>query len=120
MTQLMKPWFTRFWFVNDDELKNDTNYSLIDVIIAHLKKKVKLQPVPLSMSLEALLTPDTSTYCASDGIDRGTGCNFIFSLCRPLVVGLVLKWLAWFITVPTTCSRPSIEMVAFIYVLISP
>ena len=36
-------------------------------------------------------------------------------LCRLLVVGPVLKWLALFITVPTTCNRPSIEMVGFIY-----
>ena len=41
-------------------------------------------------------------------------------LCRLLVVGPVLKWLALFITVPTTCSRPSIEMVGFMYVCISP
>ena len=39
-------------------------------------------------------------------------------LCRLLVVGPVLKWLALFITVPTTCSRPSIEMVGFMYVCI--
>ena len=39
-------------------------------------------------------------------------------LCRLLVVGPVLKWLALFINVPTTCSRPSIEMVGFIYVCI--
>ena len=30
------------------------------------------------MSLEALLTPDNVTDSASDGIDGGTGCNFIF------------------------------------------
>ena len=59
--------------------------------------------------------------------------NFIL-LCRLLVVGPVLKWLALFmyvcmyfsvftpltrplyISVPTTCSRPSIEMVGFITV----
>ena len=39
-------------------------------------------------------------------------------LCRLLVVGPVLKWLASFITVPTTCSRPSIEMVGFMYLFI--
>ena len=43
-------------------------------------------------------------------------------LCRLLVVGPVLKWLALFnylfITVPTTCSRPSIEMVGFMYLLL--
>ena len=36
-------------------------------------------------------------------------------LCRLLVVGQVLKWFALFITVPTTCSRLSIEMVGFMY-----
>ena len=50
-------------------------------------------------------------------------CMYLL-LCRLLVVGPVLKWLALFmylcmyvfITVPTTYSRPSIEMVAFITV----
>ena len=43
-------------------------------------------------------------------------------LCRLLVVGPVLKWLALFIylfiTVPTTYSRPSIVMVGFMYLLL--
>ena len=67
------------------------------------------------MPLEALLIPVNLTDSDSDGINGGTGCNFIL-LCRLLVVGPVLKWLALFITVPTTCSRPSIEMVGFITV----
>ena len=58
------------------------------------KKNIKLQPVPPPMPLEALLTPDNLTYSASDGIGGATGCNFIFLLCRLLVVGPVLKWLA--------------------------
>ena len=70
------------------------------------------------MPLEALLIPVNLTDSDSDGINGGTGCNFIFLLCRLLVVGPVLKWLALFITVPTTCSRPSIEMVGFIYLLL--
>ena len=45
------------------------------------------------MPLEALLIPDNLTDSDSDGIDGGTGCNFIL-LCRLLVVGPVLKWLA--------------------------
>ena len=38
--------------------------------------------------------PVNLTDSDSDGINRGTGCNFIFLLCRLLVVGPVLKWLA--------------------------
>ena len=77
------------------------------------------------MPLEALLISDNLTDSDSDGIDGCTDCNFIFLLCRLLVVGPVLKWLAlfmylfiylFFITVLTTCSRPSIEMVAFIII----
>ena len=59
-----------------------------------LAKNIKLQPVPPPMPLEALLTPDNLTYIASDGIGGATGCNFIFLLCRLLVVGPLLKWLA--------------------------
>ena len=50
------------------------------------------------MPLEALLIPENLTDSDSDGISGGTGCNSI--------------------TVPTTCSRPSIEMVGFIYLFI--
>ena len=40
---------------------------------------MKLQPVPPSMALEALLVPDDLTDSNSDGIDGGgTGSNFIF------------------------------------------
>ena len=47
------------------------------------------------MPLEALLIPENLTDSDSDGIGGGTGCNFIFLLlCRLLVVGPVLKWLA--------------------------
>ena len=44
--------------------------------------------------------PDNLTDSDSDGIGGGTGCNSIF------------------FTVPTTCSRPSIEMVGFMYLCI--
>ena len=56
----------------------NTNGGLIDVIVFYPKKNIKLQPVPPSMSLEALFTPDNLTDSASDGIDGGTGCNLIF------------------------------------------
>ena len=46
------------------------------------------------MPFEALLIPDNPTNSDYDGINGGTGCNFIFLLCRLLVVGPVLKWLA--------------------------
>ena len=45
------------------------------------------------MPPEALLITKNRTDSASEGIDGGTGCNFIFLLCRLLVVGPVLKWL---------------------------
>ena len=46
------------------------------------------------MPLEALLIPDNLTDSDSNDIGGGTGCNFIFLLCRLLVVGPVLKCLA--------------------------
>ena len=59
------------------------------------KKNIKLQPVPPPMPLEALLIPENLTDSDSDGIGGGISCNFIFFLlCRLLVVGPVLKWLA--------------------------
>ena len=63
------------------------------------QKNIKLQPVPPRKPLEALLIPENLTDSDPDGISGRTGSNFIF-----------------FITVPTTCSRPSIEMVSFIYI----
>ena len=76
-----------------------TNDRLVDVIVFDPKKNIKLQPVTPLMPLEALLIQVNLTDSDSDGINGGTGCNFIF-----------------FITVPTTCSRPSIEMIGFMYV----
>ena len=114
----------------------NTSQRLVEVLVFYRKKNIKLQPVTPLMPLEALLIPVNPTNSDYDGINGGTGCNFIFLylfllcrllvvgpvlkwlallLCRLLVVGPVLKWLALFITVPTTCSRPSIEMVGFIY-----
>ena len=79
-----------------------TNDRLVHVIVFDPKKNIKLQPVTPLMPLEALLIPVNLTDSDSDGINGGTGCNFIFL----------------FITVPTTCSRPSIEMVGFMYLFI--
>ena len=77
----------------------NTNDRLVDVIVFYPKKNIKLQPVTPPMPLEALLIPENLTDSDSDGIGGGTGCNFIFLL-------------------PTTCSRPSIEMVGFMYLFI--
>ena len=71
-----------------------TNDRLVDVIVFDPKKNIKLQPVTPLMPLEALLIPVNFADSDSDGINGGTGCNFIFLLCRLLVVGPVLKWLA--------------------------
>ena len=48
------------------------------------EKNIKLQPVPPSMPLEALSARVSWINSVSNDIDRGTGCNFIFSLCRLL------------------------------------
>ena len=88
-----------------------TNDRLVDVIVFDPKKNIKLQPVTPLMPLEALLIPVNLTDSDSYGINGGTGCNFIFFiyllLCRLLVVGPVLKWLALFIYVfISPCSLP--------------
>ena len=70
------------------------------------------------MPLEALLIPENLTDSDSDGIGGGTGCNSIFTV--PTTCSRPSIEMVGFITVPTTCSRPSIEMVGFIYVFISP
>ena len=85
-----------------------TNDRLVDVIVFDPKKNIKLQPVTPLMPLEALLIPVNPTNSDYDGINGGTGCNFIFLLCRLLVVGPVLKWLALFMyfSVFTPLTRP--------------
>ena len=55
-----------------------TNDRLVDVIVFYPKKNIKLQPVTPLMPLEALLIPVNLTDSDSDGINGGTGCNFIF------------------------------------------
>ena len=82
-------------FVHHMNRIRNTNSGLVDVIVFYPKINIKLQPVPPSMPLEALLIPDNLTDSDSEGIGGGTGCNFISLLCRLLVVGLVLKWLAF-------------------------
>ena len=76
----------------------NTSQRLVEVLVFYRKKNIKLQPVTPLMPLEALLIPVNPTNSDYDGINGGTGCNFIF------------------FTVPTTCSRPSIEMIGFMYV----
>ena len=44
------------------------------------EKNAKLHPMPPSMQPEALLITQDLTDSASDGMDGGTGCNFIFLL----------------------------------------
>ena len=59
-----------------------TNDRLVDVIVFDPKKNIKLQPVTPLMPLEALLIPVNLTDSDSDGINGGTGCNFIFYPCN--------------------------------------
>ena len=60
-----------------------TNDRLVDVIVFDPKKNIKLQPVTPLMPLEALLIPVNLTDSDSDGINGGTGCNFIFFFFSP-------------------------------------
>ena len=78
----------------------NTSQRLVEVLVFYRKKNIKLQPVTPLMPLEALLIPVNLTNSDYDGINGGTCCSFIF------------------FTVPTTCSRPSIEMVGFMYLCI--
>ena len=55
-----------------------TNDRLVDVIVFDPKKNIKLQPATPLMPLEALLIQVNLTDSDSDGINGGTGCNFIF------------------------------------------
>ena len=93
-----------------------TNDRLVDVIVFDPKKNIKLQPVTPLMPLEALLIPVNLTDSDSYGINGGTGCNFIFFITVPTTCSRPSIEMVGFITVPTTCSRPSIEMIGFMYV----
>ena len=57
-----------------------TNDRLVDVIVFDPTKNIKLQPVTPLMPLKALLIPVNLTDSDYDGINGGTGCNFIFYL----------------------------------------
>ena len=58
----------------------NTSQRLVEVLVFYRKKKIKLQPVTPLMPLEALLIPVNPTNSDYDGINGGTGCNFIFFL----------------------------------------
>ena len=55
-------------FVNHLKRTRNTNDRFIDEIVLYLKKNIKLQPVPPSVELEALLIPDNLTFNDSDGM----------------------------------------------------
>ena len=56
----------------------NTSQRFVEVLVFYRKKNIKLQPVTPLMPLEALLIPVNLTDSDSDGINGGTGCNFIF------------------------------------------
>ena len=56
----------------------NTSPRLVEVLVFYRKKNIKLQPVTPLMPLEALLIPVNPTNSDYDGINGGTGCNFIF------------------------------------------
>ena len=56
---------------------SNTSQILFEVVF-YRKKNIKLQPVAPLMPLEALLIPVNPTNSDYDGINGGTGCNFIF------------------------------------------
>ena len=57
-----------------------TSQRLVEVLVFYRKKNIKLQPVTPLMPLEALLVPVNPTNSDYDGINGGTGCNFIIYL----------------------------------------
>ena len=69
------------------------------------------------MPSEALSVRISDIHSASSGIDGGTGCNFIF-ITVPTTCSRPSIEMVGFITVPTTCSRPSIEMLGSMYLCI--
>ena len=73
-----------------------TNDRLVDVIVFYPKKNIKLQPVTPLMPLEALLIPVNLTDSDSDGINGGTGCNFIFILTTEILDKVILLPLGMF------------------------
>ena len=65
-------------------MNRTTSQRLVEVLVFYRKKNIKLQPVTPLMPLEALLIPVNPTNSDYDGINGGTGCNFIFFLCMYL------------------------------------
>ena len=84
-----------------------TNDRLVDVIVFDPKKNIKLQPVTPLMPLEALLIPVNLTDSDSDGINGGTGCNFIFYLCMYFSVFTPLTRPLYIISSNLACSSVS-------------
>ena len=70
----------------------NTSQRLVEVLVFYCKKNIKLQLVTPLMPLEALLILVNLTNSDYDGINGGTGCNFIlfiylfiyFSVFTPL------------------------------------
>ena len=62
----------------------NTSQRLVEVLVFYRIKNIKLQPVTPLMPLEALLIPVNPTNSDYDGINGGTGCNFIFFLHVPV------------------------------------
>ena len=89
-----------------------TNDRLVDVIVFDPKKNIKLQPVTPLMPLEALLIPVNLTDSDSDGINGGTGCNFIFFLGSNTITStnlsfvLRILFLFMYFSVFTPLTRP--------------
>ena len=52
------------------------------------KQNINLRPIPLSMPLEVLSISKNRIASASDGIDGGTDCNFIFF---SLILGEIIR-----------------------------
>ena len=69
----------------------NTSQRLVEVLVFYRKKNIKLQPVTPLMPLEALLIPVNLTDSDSDGINGGTGCNFVFFLFFYLCMYLFLR-----------------------------
>ena len=84
-----------------------TNDRLVHVIVFDPKKNIKLQPVTPLMPLEALLIPVNLTDSDSDGINGGTGCNFIFFLFMYFSVFTPLTRPLYIISSNLACSSVS-------------
>ena len=84
-----------------------TNDRLVDVIVFDPQKNIKLQPVTPLIPLEALLIQVNLTDSDSDGINGGTGCNFIFFLFMYFSVFTPLTRPLYIISSNLACSSVS-------------